>query len=228
MKKIFSSALISIFILLTLSACGKPIANEADTHNTAGSNFTISFQDLPGNMASSTSQIFDGESVYICGREANEAPVLGRYSKAGFDEYYVPDNISYLHACCMAGDNLVVVAGDFPAARYDALGQYQENKQEKYDLYLLTYDSAGKLLEQVSVDPLNESGINVHSVEYLKGDFYLLSPNAFIQLDADGNIKNSLCPDSLSFISQCIYEDKAAVCYYDTVQITCLLMRRLF
>ena len=93
--------------------------------------------------------------------------------KTEFDEYYVPDNISYLHACCKAGDNLVVVAGDFPEGRYDATGQYRENKQERYALYLLTYDNTGELIEQIPVDLLDESGINIRSIQYLNGYFYL-------------------------------------------------------
>ncbi|MGM9542639.1 MAG: extracellular solute-binding protein [Candidatus Limivicinus sp.] len=215
MKKILLTSLIFIFVLLTLSSCGNPIADEPNSHNTTESHFTLSLQALPGSIVSSTSQISDGESVYICGRELNETPVLGKFMKTEFDEYYVPDNISYLHACCKAGDNLVVVAGDFPEGRYDATGQYRENKQERYALYLLTYDNTGELIEQIPVDLLDESGINIRSIQYLNGYFYLLSPNTFVQLDSKGNIKDSLHLDSFSFISQCIYKEKITVCYYD-------------
>lgn len=211
MRKICLFVLLSV--LFTLSACGSPSSDE--NNNKTASNFTLSLQDLPGSMVSSTSQIIDGEAIYVCGREVNETPVLGKYLETKFVEYYIPDNVSYLHACCKAEDGLAVVAGDFPAARYNAVGQYCENKQEKYALYLLTYDNAGKLMDQVSIDLRDLSGINVHSIQYLDGFFYLLSPSAFVQIDANGDVTNSLCLDSMSFISQCIYKNRITVCYYD-------------
>lgn len=213
MRKTFLFILFSVLFLL--SACGSPSSDKNNTNNKTEGNYTLSLQGLPERMVSSTSQIIDGEAIYVCGREVDETPILGKYLETKFDEYYVPDNISYLYACCKAEDDLVVVAGDFPAARYNAVGQYRENKQEEYDLYLLTYDNAGKLIDQVSVDLPDLSGINVHSIQYLDGFFYLLSPSAFVQIDANGNVTNSLCLDSMSFISQCIYKNRITVCYYD-------------
>ena len=218
MKKLLIVA--AFFASFVLSGCQKDAAVERDPPGMTTSNFTLSFQDLPGNMASSTSQFFDGEAVYLCGRELNETPVLGKLLGAEFDKYPVPEGISYLHACCKAEEELAVVAGDFPAAGHDAAGQFCESPQENYALYLLRYDEAGNLIGQVPIDFSNESGVNVSSARYLDGFFYLLSPNALIQIDSSGQVKNSLCPDGLSFISQCIVQDWVAVCYYDITEGT--------
>lgn len=201
--------------LFILAGCQKKVEVMENTLGEPSSHYSLCLQDLPGNMASSTSQFFDGEAVYLCGRELNETPVLGKLLGTEFDRYLVPEGISFLHACCKTEADLVVIAGDFPAVHYNSIGQFCENPQENYALYLLRYDGVGDLIEQVPIELESGGGINVSSVLYLDGFFYLLSPNALIQIDSHGQVKNTLCPDGLSFLSQCIVQDRLAVCYYD-------------
>lgn len=202
-------------ICLLLSACSATTGETLATDELFDNTYTVKYDELPEKMELSNAQYSDGEAIYLCGLDLNDKPVIGQYTEMGFLEYKLPDEISYAFACCLAEQEVSIIAGDYPANWVNARGEYVQNTQDMYNLYLLNYDRAGTLKAQIPIDI--HQGITIRSIRYLNGYYYVMSATELSQLDQEGRLLNTMHLDGGSFISQTITGDHLAVCHFDSV-----------
>ena len=212
----------ALLICLLLSGCGvsappAPTESEAaEPSETA--EYHVEYSKLPGNMLMTVSQYCDGENIYFCGMNAGNKAVLYRYDGKRYQHYAIPAGISYLYACCVCGDDLAALTGDYPVWWMDAQKNVHENQQEQYALQLLVYNKQGQLRETIPLDEEMQNGANYLSVLFTDGYFYILSEADLFQVSAAGALVGRRHLESGQFVSQLLTPEGLVLALYGSEQ----------
>ncbi|MBQ6274977.1 MAG: hypothetical protein IJK63_12235 [Oscillospiraceae bacterium] len=220
-KKRFIISL-TLMLCLLLSACGEgpsPVpAEEVPEAPEDLGEYQFSRERLPGKMSLSVSQYAVGDTLYLCGMDNSSRPLLYRYDQGELFSYPVPDDISYLYACCKTDEGLAVLAGDYPSYWKNAQGIDVENRKDQYALYLLLYDSSGQVAMSSPVCLPDSKGETYFSLLYSDGFYYLMNSAELLQLSDDGELLNKRTLEGGLFHSQAVSEQGLTIALYSSVQ----------
>lgn len=225
MKRIAS---IFLFLCLVISsaACGRSADGQAMTASNGSSQDTATTKDgygyhiqydaLPMGMTVSSAQWAYGDSIYLAGYSEGDVLHFGRSSPGGSEEYEVPENVDHVHAITVFDDELWILAGDRPRRWIGASNMFQENEQDRYELFLIGYDLKGNMMEVIEVDGSLEDGTRYISLRYHDGYYYVLSRTGLYQLSEDGRVKNSKLLEGREFFGQAVSDENYYVCYFSS------------
>jgi len=213
-------ALLTLWAALLLSACGRsgqeglPDAGGRQAESRSG--YSVSFTPLPGDMALSTDQCADAETVFVCGLDWQNKPLLYRYSHGGYTQLALPEDISYVHACCPKDNGVALLAGDCPQFWLAADGTPRQSEASVFSSSLLLFDAGGTLAERLPLSPGINSGAKFDSLLWDGAFYYLMSPTDLLQVSAAGDLVNSLHLEGGCFISQTLTDGGLAISLFDS------------
>lgn len=214
------TALLTLCIALPLSACGRavregaPPAEERPAESRSG--YFVQFTPLPESMALSTDQCANEEVIFVCGLDLQNRPLLSRYSHGEYTPVALPEDVSYVHACCLKEDGVAVLAGDCPQFWLAADGTPRQSEASVFSSCLLLFDAEGNLTERLPLSPEISSGAKYDSLLWDGTSFYLMSPADFLQLSAEGALVNRLHLEGGCFISQTLTNGGLAISLFDS------------
>lgn len=212
MKNLIAS-LITIGLALSLCACTpsgqskeSPKADETDTSEI---HYTLDSLSLPEGMASATAQCISGNKIFLGGLSKDDVPLLGYVTpdgETGFLE--MPEVVEYVHAMCVAGEKLTVLAGSHPNLSDEAFFSDDPSQVPDPFFLLLTYSLEGEKLSEVSL--IVGSKEQIYSYDNIEGDstggFIALSPSNVVHFSSEGSVLNNMKITSANIVtSLCIW-----------------------
>ncbi len=206
-------------IAIILSACGHSIDTPINSdiipvENRQG--YSVQFIPLPEKMSLSTDQCSNIEKMYICGLDLQNNPMLCMYSHGESTQIPLPENISYIQACCMTVNGVAILAGDYPLSWISADDTLRQNETEIYTSYILLFDAEGSLSEIVTLSSEICNGTNWDSLLWDNNYFYLMATTDFLQVSKEGALVNSMHLEGGCFISQALTESGVAISLFDS------------
>lgn len=215
---VFLLMLTACLLLAGCSRQGDAMPSEAPSPTTAAGpqyGYILRRDFLPAGLALSTSQCSDGQSIYICGMDAQAAPCLGRLTGQTYSPFTLPEDIEFVYACSLSGQKLIVLAGDYPEYYRSPFGDIR-NEAFLYQKCILIYDCSGQLSTRISVcDELN-GGESYFAVCRAGDYFYLMTRVSLYQLTDTGVLVNSMHLEGGQFFSQTVKEDVLSICFFDS------------
>jgi len=211
--------LLIICIAIILSACGLKAeypteANKLSAERRYG--YSVQFVSLPENMSLSTDQCSNEEKIYLSGLDWQNNPMLSMYSHEEYTQITLPEDISYIHACCIKESGVAVLAGDYPASWISADDTLRQNEPDLFTLFILVFDDQGNLSEKINFSDEICNGINWDSLLWDNNYYYLMSATDLLQVSAEGNLVNSMHLEGGCFISQAITADTVVISLFDS------------
>ena len=219
MKKL-RKLLFAICLSVFLTACGRsgetaPMdARELSSEGRHG--YSVQFLPLPETMSLSTDQCSNGEKIFVCGLNIQNEPIASLFSQGEFTQIVLPEDISYIQACCMTENGVAMLAGDYPISWISADDTLRRNEADLFHYYIFLFDEEGNLSEKITLSDEICNGINWDSLLWDKNNFYLMATTDFFQVSAEGKLVNSMHLEGGCFISQTLTENGMAISFFDS------------
>lgn len=205
-----------VIFLLSSAGCQRENSSAPETDSEVpAEGFSLAYMPLPDELVLYTALFAEENAVYIGGFSPAGAAAFGKYADGSFKKYELPEDISYIYACCSVGDKAIALAGDYPQFWTDVNGNRHLNDDPGKSISIIVYGLNGEISSQI---PINDERVleqNVKSIRYYNDKFYLLAQYSFAQIDLSGNVSNILQTENSTFISQELTGEGIALCYYD-------------
>lgn len=211
--------LLIICIAIILSACGIKEEYPTETNEISAEKqegYSVQFISLPENIALSTDQCSNEEKIYLSGLDLQNAPMLSMYSHEEVTQIALPEDISYLHACCMKESGVAVLAGDYPAFWISADDTARQNESKLFSLCILVFDDQGNLSEKINLSDEICNGTNWDSLLWDNRFYYLMSATDLLQVSEEGKLVNSMHLEGGCFISQAVTAGTVVISLFDS------------
>lgn len=218
-KRCLSLIILVLCINIISSACGHSIDNSNNTDIISVENqygYSVRFIPLPEKMSLSTDQCSNKEKMYICGLDLQNNPIVCMYSQEESTQISLPENVSYIQACCMIENGVAILAGDYPLSWISADDTLRQNDTDIFTSFILIFDAKGNFSEKITLSSEICNGTNWDSLLWDNNYFYFMSTTDFLQVSKEGTLVNSMHLEGGCFISQALTESGIAISLFDS------------